>query len=64
MLTLQRPFPSVQNNDLVSYGGCQTWSDREMIRKCGCGPVAVLDLLHYLTHEGDSLVPQPLAAYK
>lgn len=63
MLTLQRPFPSVQNNDLVSYGGCQTWSDREMIRKCGCGPVAVLDLLHYLTHEGDSLVPQPLAAY-
>lgn len=62
MLTLRRPFPGVQKANTVSYGGSQMWSEKKIIRDCGCGPVAALDLLHYLTDE-DTGAPLSLERY-
>ena len=47
MLELRKPYPSVQNDHSESY------------RRCGCGAVAALDLLRYLTGEAST----PLARY-
>ncbi len=49
MLSLRRSYPGVLKSNTVSYGGSQMWSEKKIIRECGCGPVAALDLLHYLT---------------
>ena len=46
MLTLRRPYPRVRKNDRLTYGGSQMLADTALIRSCGCGPVAALDLLH------------------
>ena len=62
MLKLRRPFPRIQNNNRIAYGGNQMWADRELIRSCGCGPVAALDLLHYLC-DADTRTPLPLEIY-
>ena len=59
MLTLRRPYPQVQAGARIGYGGNQMWAENENIRQCGCGPVAALDLLHYLSPD-DSRSPLPL----
>ena len=46
---LQKPYVRILRNGLESYGGSQMWSDNETIRLCGCGPVAVLDTILYLS---------------
>ena len=62
MLSLRSPFPRVRRGNQIVYGGNQMWSDRPMIQKVGCGPVAALDLLHYLS--GDTgRQPLPLEDY-
>ncbi len=48
MIGLKKPYINVRRGTELSYGGSQMWSERETIRKCGCGPVAALDLLLYL----------------
>lgn len=48
MIGLQKPYVNVQRGLERSYGGSQMWSERETIRRCGCGPVAAMDLLLYL----------------
>ena len=48
MIGLQKPYVNVQRGPERSYGGSQMWSERETIRRCGCGPVAAMDLLLYL----------------
>ena len=62
MLTLRRPYPRVRKNDRLTYGGSQMLADTALIRSCGCGPVAALDLLHYLS-DGDGAAPLPLESY-
>lgn len=42
-------YTRVCRDNLLSYGGNQLWSDSSSIRKCGCGPVAALDLTLYLS---------------
>lgn len=49
MLGLQKEFVRVERNGSMSYGGSQMWSGNKTIRVCGCGPVAVLDLVFYLS---------------
>lgn len=49
MLSLRSPFPRVHRNNQIAYGGNQMWSDRPVIQNVGCGAVAALDLLHYLS---------------
>lgn len=63
MPELKQAYPSVQNDNMCSYGGSQMFSDNEMIRRCGCGPVAAYDLLRYLSDE-DALQIMPLAQYR
>ena len=63
MISLRHPYPSVRYGASVSYGGNQMRSDDPVIRKCGCGPVAALDALRYLEHEGDSGTPASLETY-
>ena len=48
MTNLKMNFPSVKNSGRSSYGGNQMLSDNPIIRRCGCGPVAALDLTLYL----------------
>lgn len=48
MLELTHPYISVYENSAASYGGSQMNSKNGTIVKCGCGPVAALDLLIYL----------------
>ena len=62
MLDLQRPFPRIQNNDRIAYGGNQMWSENELIRSAGCGPVAALTLLHYLK-DAETIAPLPLSLF-
>ncbi len=53
MLKLRKPLPRVLKDNRISNGGNQMWSDKTVIRNCGCGPVAALDLLHYLSDGGN-----------
>lgn len=62
MLNLSRPYPRVSDGVRASYGGSQMLSESTSIRKCGCGPVAALDLCRYLS--GDCRDPMPLEAYR
>ena len=61
MLSLNRNYIQVERNGRLSYGGSQMWSDNPTVKICGCGPVAVLDTLLYLTHRQES--PMSLADY-
>ncbi len=55
MLTLSRPYLCVDDAGQKSYGGNQMLSDNATIRKCGCGPVAALDMVLYLEQQsGDA----------
>ena len=49
MHALKHPYPSVLREQTVSYGGNQNWSARRDLRLCGCGAVAMTDLVCYLT---------------
>ncbi len=49
MHALKHPYPSVLREETVSYGGNQNWSARRDLRLCGCGAVAMTDLVCYLT---------------
>lgn len=48
-IELKDIYPGVYRGGVTSYGGSQLWSDSPVIRKCGCGPVAALDMLLYLS---------------
>lgn len=49
MLSLNRKYVQVERNGSLSYGGSQMWSESDTVKVCGCGPVAVLDTILYLT---------------
>ena len=49
MIGLQHPYISVELKSGRSYGGGQQHSRNAMIRRCGCGIIAAMDLLLYLT---------------
>ena len=53
-IQLLHPLPSVQKDMLHSSGGNQAWSHNRNFQLCGCGVVACLDLLIYLSrhHSG------------
>lgn len=66
---LKSEYVQVCKNGLLSYGGSQLWSDKPVIRKCGCGPVAALDTAIYLSRacgRGLEQIPDgpvPLSVY-
>lgn len=62
MLTLKYPYLRVEDGNRTSYGGSQMRSDNPTIRKCGCGPVAALDVVWYLEHRGSDEA-LPIAEY-
>ena len=62
MLGLKHPYLRVSDGVRLSYGGSQMRSEKAVIRKCGCGPVAALDLVWYLEHRGET-EPVTLAKY-
>lgn len=45
---LSHPFLSVSIGSGVSYGGNQSWSERERVKKSGCGLIGCTDVLLYL----------------
>ena len=61
MTALQKDYVRVWQKGRLSYGGSQMCASKETIRVCGCGPVAVLDLLLYMT--GRQEQPIPLEEY-
>lgn len=61
MLGLRREYVRVIRNGRLSYGGSQMWSNSKTVQVCGCGPVAVLDMVLYLT--GRQEKPIPLETY-
>lgn len=62
MLSLSKPYLRVSDGLSLSYGGSQMRSESKTIRRCGCGPVAALDLCRYLQEQsGDE--PIPLSEY-
>lgn len=48
MPQLKYPYISVERQGVLSYGGCQTWSESKTMSRCGCGVVSSLDLILYL----------------
>lgn len=61
MLSLQKEYVRVLRDGRLSYGGSQSWSENKTVKLCGCGPVAVLDLVLYLS--GKQEKPISLAEY-
>ena len=57
MTSLKHPYVQVLRNGTLSYGGSQMWSENKTIRLCGCGPVAALDTLLYLTGRNTQPIP-------
>ena len=49
MLKLKHPYISVSYPDGPSFGGSQRKSGNKIIASCGCGLVAAVDLLIYIT---------------
>lgn len=58
MIALKQPYVRVQKNGIVSYGGSQMWNESKSIRVCGCGPVAALDTVLYLSGQSADPIPQ------
>ena len=54
MTELKNVYPKIKSGSTMYYGGNQMLSADPGIRKCGCGIVAALDVLLYLTRYGDS----------
>ena len=48
-MELKNEYPSLSGGARPTYGGSQMLSPRKIVRKCGCGPIAVADLLIYLS---------------
>lgn len=48
-MELKHEYPSLSGGARPTYGGSQMLSPRKILQKCGCGPVAVADLLIYLS---------------
>lgn len=48
MTGLKNPYVNITDTSSICYGGNQRLSDREVIKKCGCGIVAAADLIIYL----------------
>ena len=48
MRELKHEFPGVQHAGKLLYGGDQSRSESKIMRRCGCGVIAGLDLLIYL----------------
>ena len=58
MPQLLHPYPAVDWAAGGSFGGSQSRSSKWQIRKCGCGAVAMTDLLLYLArYHGCSVSP-------
>lgn len=53
MTSLKNPYVRVQRNGALSYGGSQMWSENKSIQVCGCGPVAALDTVLYLSGQNE-----------
>ena len=53
MKSLRKDYVKIERNGKLSYGGNQMWSDSKTLQNCGCGPVAVLDTILYLTGRQD-----------
>lgn len=51
MSCLQNDYPSVSRGIGCTYGGSQLLADDDVMKKVGCGVVAVLDLLIYLNRK-------------
>lgn len=47
-MKLKHPYPSIKKDEVISYGGSQTWFASEVVKKCGCGRIAGQDLLLHL----------------
>ena len=47
MIKLKNPYISVQYENLKSCGGNQRMSESQVIKSCGCGVIAALDILVY-----------------
>lgn len=50
LFSLKNPYISVTDGRVCSYGGNQMSSDNRTEREVGCGVIAALDLLLYLSH--------------
>lgn len=48
VVTLQNPYPGIQEKGKCTYGGNQMLLGNETLRQFGCGAVAALDLVRYL----------------
>ena len=53
MLGLHKNYVRIERDGKLSYGGSQMWSLDPKVQICGCGPVAVLDTILYLTGRQD-----------
>jgi len=51
--SLHNPYPVIENDGTLSFGGNQAWSDSAVMRKCGCGVIGGTDLLLYLSLHKD-----------
>jgi hypothetical protein len=49
MISLKQPYVRIRRNGALSYGGSQMWNENKNIRVCGCGAVAALDTVLYLS---------------
>lgn len=58
MLSLTKNYVRVVHNGTLSYGGSQMWSPAKGIRVCGCGAVAALDALLYLSGRQERPIPE------
>ena len=59
-MKLMHTYPAVMRNGAVSFGGDQRAGNDPVIRRCGCGVVAVTDLLLYLHRWHDDCFIPPL----
>ena len=51
--SLHNPYPVIEKDGVLSFGGNQAWSDSAVMRKCGCGVIGGTDLLLYLSLHKD-----------
>ena len=60
MVSLQHPYPAVDWAEEGSFGGSQSRSAKWQIRQCGCGAVAMTDMVVYLTRHHGCEAPPPV----
>ena len=57
---IDRDYIRIKNLNMISYGGNQKWCTGSVMKKCGCGVIAMADVSIYLAEQNPMLMTEDI----